>query len=401
MSATPAADLPASHLSAHPVPEPLAMSERLLCGPGPANVPPSVVEAMSQPLVGHLDPDLHAILDEITAMLGAVWGRRDGGASIALSSTGTAGMEAGIVNLVAPGATVVVGTAGFFGDRIVQIARRGGARVVEVRAEPGAAIGIERFEEALGRCPDARLVAVVHAETSTGALQPLEELAELLRDRDTLLMADCVTSLGGIELDVDALGIDYAYSCTQKCLGAPPGMSPVTVSESALDRLRTAAHPVSFLLDLPLLLDYWVGRPARYHHTVPSLSIYALHEALRLVLDEGLEERWARHADAGAHLRAGLAQRGLELLADPEVQLPQLTAVCVPDGVDGKAVQGRLLREHAIEVGGGLGPGTPPIWRIGLMGHNATRATADRVLAAFDDVLASERSARDAVAAPP
>jgi alanine-glyoxylate transaminase/serine-glyoxylate transaminase/serine-pyruvate transaminase len=169
-------------------------------------------------------------------------------------------------------------------------------------------------------------------------------------------MADCVTSLGGIELDVDALGIDYAYSCTQKCLGAPPGMSPVTVSERALERLRSAPHPVSFLLDLPLLVDYRVGRPARYHHTAPSLAIYALHEALRLVLEEGLEERWARHVDAGAHLRAGLARRGLELLADPEVQLPQLTAVRVPEGVDGPSAQRRLLRDHAIELGGGLAP---------------------------------------------
>lgn len=383
-----------------PLPAPLAPPERLLCGPGPANVAPSVLEAMAKPLLGHLDPDLHTILDELTAMLDAVWGRRDGGASLPLSSTGTAGMEAGLVNFVDPGATVIVGVSGFFGERIVQIARRRGARVVEVSAPYGEAVPTERLEEALRRCPQARMVAVVHAETSTGARQPLDELASVMRGGDALLMADCVTSLGGVEVDADAMGIDFGYSCTQKCLGGPPGMSPVTVSERALERLRRSPHPVSFLLDLPLLLDYWVGRPARYHHTVPVLAIYALHEALRLVLEEGLPERWDRHADAGAHLREGLAGRGLELLADPAVQLPQLTAVRVPDGVDGKAVQGRLLRDHGIEVGGALGPGTPPIWRIGLMGVNATGNTGDRVLAALDEALAAEGFERDAVAAP-
>ncbi len=206
-----------------------------------------------------------------------------------------------------------------------------------------------------------------------------------------LLMADCVTSLGGVELEAGDWRIDYAYSCTQKCLAAPPGMSPVAVSERALERIRSRRTPVPFTFDLELLERYWIERPAAYHHTAPILSIYALHEALRLVLEEGVEERWQRHTRAGGHLQAGLRSRDLELLADPEHQLAPLTAVRVPDGVDGKRVQGRMLREHGIEIGGGLGPAAPAMWRIGLMGRNAERETADRVLEALDAVLEEER----------
>jgi alanine-glyoxylate transaminase/serine-glyoxylate transaminase/serine-pyruvate transaminase len=250
----------------------------------------------------------------------------------------------------------------------------------------------ERILQELDRHPRARLVAVVHAETSTGVEHPLAELAAEVRGRDVLLMADCVTSLGGVELDAGAWGIDYAYSCTQKCLAAPPGMSPVAVSEAALERIRSRRAPVPFSFDLLLLEKYWVERPPAYHHTAPILNIYALHEALRLLLEEGLEARWARHTEAGAHLQRELRARGLELLADPEHQLAPLTAVRVPDGVDGKDVQGRLLREHGIEVGGGLGPSAPAMWRIGLMGRNANIETADRVLEAFDAVLDREPS---------
>jgi alanine-glyoxylate transaminase / serine-glyoxylate transaminase / serine-pyruvate transaminase len=204
------------------------------------------------------------------------------------------------------------------------------------------------------------------------------------------LMADCVTSLGGVEVDAGGWGIDYAYSCTQKCLAAPPGMSPVALSEAALERIRTRRTSAPFSFDLLLLEKYWIERPTTYHHTAPVLAIYALHEALRLSLEEGLEARWARHAEAGAHLQRQVTGRGLELLADPEHQLAPLTAVRVPDGVDGQEIQGRLLREHGIEVGGGLGPAAPAMWRIGLMGRNATIETADRVLEAFDAVLPRE-----------
>jgi alanine-glyoxylate transaminase/serine-glyoxylate transaminase/serine-pyruvate transaminase len=363
--------------------------ERLLCGPGPSNVEPSVLDAMRKPMLGHLDPDLHDILLEVVDMLRRAW-RMPDGLVLPLHCTGTAGMEAGLANLLEPGDTAVVARSGYFGRRIAEIARRCGAEVIAVNADWGEAVPNERILQELDRHPRARLVAVVHAETSTGVEQPLAELAAEIRGRDALLMADCVTSLGGVGLDADAWGIDYAYSCTQKCLAAPPGMSPVAVSEAALERIRTRRTPPPFSFDLLLLEKYWVERPATYHHTAPILSIYALHEALRLLLEEGLAARWARHAEAGGHLQRELTARGLDLLADPEHQLAPLTAVRVPDGIDGKEIQGRLLREHGIEVGGGLGPAAPDMWRIGLMGRNATIETADRVLEAFDAVTADE-----------
>jgi alanine-glyoxylate transaminase / serine-glyoxylate transaminase / serine-pyruvate transaminase len=363
--------------------------ERLLCGPGPSNVEPSVLDAMRKPMLGHLDPDLHDILLEVVDMLRRAW-RMPDGLVLPLHCTGTAGMEAGLANLLEPGDTAVVARSGYFGRRIAEIARRCGAEVIAVNADWGEAVPNERILQELDRHPQARLVAVVHAETSTGVEQPLAELAAEIRGRDALLMADCVTSLGGVELDADAWGIDYAYSCTQKCLAAPPGMSPVAVSEAALERIRTRRTPPPFSFDLLLLEKYWVERPATYHHTAPILSIYALHEALRLLLEEGLAARWARHAEAGGHLQRELTARGLGLLADPEHQLAPLTAVRVHDGIDGKEIQGRLLREHGIEVGGGLGPAAPDMWRIGLMGRNATIETADRVLEAFDAVTADE-----------
>lgn len=331
------------------------------------------------------------MLLELVEMLGVLYGHRDGGLTLPLSGSGTSGMEAGIGALVDPGATVIVGVNGYFGARLAEIARRQGARVVEVAAPAGQAVPNADLLAALDAHPKARLLAVVHAETSTGVRHDLPELGAALAGRDTFLMADCVTSLGGIEVDLDAWGVDYAYSCTQKCLAAPPGMSPISLSARALEWVDSHPRPASFYLDLGLLRDYWVTRPAVYHHTLSAAYVYAVHEAVRLALAERLPERWARHADAGAHLQAAVRERGLELLADPAHQLPQLTAIRVPEGVDGKAVQLRLLREHGIEIGGALA-GVPPMWRIGLMGDNATRATADRVLAAFDAVLADERA---------
>src|SRR3954451_1711728 len=365
--------------------------ERLLCGPGPTNVDPSVLEAMQKPMLGHLDPDLHEILLEVVDMLRRVY-RMPDGLVLPLHCTGTAGMETGIATLLEPGDTVIVGQCGYFGRRIVQIAERYGARVVPVEADWGECVSNEALMEALDREPGARMVAVVHAETSTGVEHPLAELGALLRDRDTLLVADCVTSLAGVPLDVGAWGVDFAYACTQKCLAAPPGMSPVAVSERALGRLRSRRTPVPFSFDLLLLERYWIERPVAYHHTAPILGIYALHEALRSVLTEGLEARWQRHADAAAHLQAAVESRGLELLADADHRLAPLTAVRVPEGLDGKSDQTRMLREHDIEIGGGLGPDAPAMWRIGLMGRNASVETADRVLGALDAVLAGERT---------
>ena len=365
-----------------------ATRPRLLCGPGPTNVDPAVLDAMQAPMLGHLDPDFHEILLEVVADLRDVYRAGDGGVVLAIQATGTSGMEAGIANLIEPGDTVVVGTAGYFGARIAEIARRYGANVVEVRADWGECVPNAELLDALDRHPEARLLAVVHAETSTGVEHPLGELGEALRGSDTLLMADCVTSLGGVTLDVGGWGVDYAFSCTQKCLAAPPGLSPVAMSERALERIRARTAPVPFSFDLELLRRYWIERPPTYHHTAPILSIYALREALRQVLDEGLQARVESHDYAGRHLQRQLRARGFELLADPAHQLAPLTAVRVPDGVDGKEVQVRLLREHGIEVGGGLGPAAPPMWRIGLMGANANVETADTVIAALDSVLA-------------
>lgn len=371
-------------------PAPLNPPDRLLCGPGPSNVSPSVLAAMQRPMLGHMDPDLIDILTEVVTMLRETYGARDG-LVLPLQATGTSGMETGLATLLEPGDLVIVASCGFFGDRIAEIASRHRARVVEVRAEQGEHVPNERLLEALEQNPDARLLAVVHAETSTGIEHPLAELgAALGHDRDVLLMADCVTSLGGVPLRFDDWGIDYAYSCTQKCLGAPPGMSPVAVSERALARIRDRTAPAAFSFDLLALERYWVGRPIVYHHTAPILHIYALHEALREVLGEGLEARWERHERAGRSLQDALRGRGLELLADPERQLAPLTAVRVPAGVDAKRVQQRMLREHGIEIGGGLGPTAPSIWRVGLMGVNATTEVAARVVDALAAVLDTE-----------
>jgi alanine-glyoxylate transaminase/serine-glyoxylate transaminase/serine-pyruvate transaminase len=360
--------------------------ERLLCGPGPSNVAPSVQAALARPLLGHLDPDFWAICEEVVDMLRAVF-RRPDGLTFPLSASGTSGIEAVLAGLLEPADTAIVGVSGFFGARVAEIARRQGAHVVAVEAPVGEAVPNDALLAALDRHPRARVLAVVHAETSTGVRHPLEELAEALAGRDVLLVADCVTSLGGIELEPETWCVDACMSCTQKCLGAPPGMAPVSLSSRAADRLRERRASVPFSLDLELVARYWSERPAVYHHTAPVLHVYALHEALRLVLAEGLEARWRRHEAAGRYLQERLRERGFDLLADPDVQLPQLTAVRVPEGVDGRAVQLRLLYEFGIEVGGGLGPSAPPIWRIGLMGENASRDAADRVLFALDAVL--------------
>lgn len=371
--------------------KPLDPPSRLLTGPGPSNVSSSVLEAMQRPMLGHLDPAFWGACAEVVDLLERVY-RRGHGLTFPLSASGTSGIEAVLTGLVEPGETVIVGVAGFFGARVAEIARRLGAEVVAIEVPWGAVVPNERILDALDRHPQARLVGVVHAETSTGVRHPLEELAAELEERGVLLFADCVTSLGGMELEPERWGVDACASCTQKCLGAPPGMSPISLSERALERIRSRRGPVPLSLDLELLARYWIERPAVYHHTAPVLHVYALHEALRLVFEEGLEARWERHAEAGSYLQRELRGRGFELLADEDHQLPQLTAVRVPDGVDGKEVQLRLLSEHGIEVGGGLGPAAPPIWRIGLMGGNATLEVADRVLEALDAVVERPRA---------
>ena len=376
---------------------PLAPPTRLLCGPGPSNVDPNVLEAMQRPMLSHLDPDMHDILLEVVELLRQAYKAPDGFV-FPLQATGSSGMEAGFANLVEPGEKAIIGYTGYFGRRMVEVARRLDIEIVGVEGDWGESIDNQRLLDALEQNPDAKVLAVVHAETSTGVEHPLAELGAAMRDRggDTLLLADCVTSLGGVELDFAGWGVDYAYSCTQKCLAAPPGMSPIAVSDRAMERLRARTRPVGFSLDLLLLEDYWITRPVVYHHTAPILHIYALHEALRGLLEEGLEARWARHDEAGRYLQKAVGERGLSLLADPDHQLAPLTAVRLPEGVDGKAVQNKMLFDHDIEIGGGLGPEAPAMWRIGLMGYNATTETADRVLQALDAVLAEEPAAAKA-----
>jgi len=367
---------------------PLDPGDRLLCGPGPSNVHPDVVEAMALPINGHLDPDFWDLLLDLIEGLKALW-RNPDGLSLCLSASGNSGMEAGITNLVEPGDKVLAIHAGFFGARIAEMARRHDADLVDLTAPLGQIVPLDRVEEALRANPDTKLVTVVHAETSTGVRYPVAELSEIVRSAtpDALLMVDAVTSLGGERVEAAAWGIDFGYSCSQKSLGCPPGLSPFTVSPRAVDAARAKKRPAPFTYDIDLLEKYWVERPITYHHTMPILQYYALYEGIRLSLEEGLEQRWGRHKDAGRYFQDEMRSRGYSFLSDPDHQLWELSAIDVPDGVDGKEVQTRFLREHGIEIGGGLGPTAPPIWRVGLMGVNANRETADRVVAAFDAVL--------------
>src|SRR5205085_3953500 len=259
------------------LPPPLNPPNRLLTGPGPSNIDPRVLDVMRKPMLGHLDPDFHKILEDLMELLKAAY-RRSDGFTIALSASGTSGMEAGLASLAEPGETVIVAACGFFGNRMIDIARRHGLNVIELRAPFGRAVPNDQIVEALADHPEARLVAVVHAETSTGVAHPLAELGELMRGHDALLLADCVTSLGGMELEAERWGVDYCYSCSQKCLGAPPGMSPVSLSPQAMERIRSRTAPVPFSFDFEELEAYWIGRPAKYHHTTPNVQYYALYE---------------------------------------------------------------------------------------------------------------------------
>lgn len=338
---------------------------------------------------GYLDRDFIDVLDEISELLRKVYVAPHTGRVLALSSTGTAGMEAGIAALLEPGETAIVGTSGYFGRRIVELVRRVGAVPVVVEAQPGEAIDVDQIGDALRAHPNARLVAIVHAETSTGVLQPMDGLGALVADSNAFLLVDCVTSLGGSPVRPVSWQADYCYSCTQKCLGGPPGLSPIFVSERALERITSRPNVGRwFTFDLELLCRYWIDRPPTYHHTPPTVLLYALRECLRLVGAEGLQARWQRHASAGSHLQTELERRGLELLAARPVRLPQLTAMVLPPGADGPAVQRRLRAEFRVEVGGALDDRSPPVLRIGLMGPNASVEVADRLLDAIDVVLA-------------
>jgi len=361
---------------------------RVLLGPGPSPVDSRVLRAMAQPLLGHLDPQFLRCMDEIQSMLRYVF-ETDNRLTIPISGTGSAGMEAALVNVIEPGDEVAVCIHGVFGERMLDIVERAGGRAVAIRADWGQPIPLQRIYDAM-TASSARVLAIVHAETSTGVLQDLTGLSELVRRKDALLVVDSVTSLGGHSVGVDHTGIDVCYSGTQKCLGAPPGLAPITFSERAVERIRGRHSKVqSWYLDVSMVEKYW-GAERTYHHTAPISMNYALHEALRIVCEEGLEARWARHELNHCALLAGIEAMGLEMNAPPGCRLWSLNAIRVPAGVDEARVRGRILEESNIEIGGGLGPLRGRIWRIGLMGSGSTRDNVLLVLEALRKALEAE-----------
>jgi alanine-glyoxylate transaminase/serine-glyoxylate transaminase/serine-pyruvate transaminase len=362
---------------------------RILLGAGPSNVHPRVYQAMMAPILGHLDPDFLHIMDETKDLLRTVF-RTQSEETIAVSGTGSAGMEAAVANLIEPGERAVVCVAGFFGDRIAEMASRYGAEVTRVEAEWGRIIEPEAVEAALKAAGRTKLVAIVHAETSTGVHQPLDDIVRLTHQHGALLLVDAVTSLAGCEVAVDDWGIDACHSASQKCLSCPPGMAPLTLSTRAADALRSRETKVrSWYLDMSLLDNYWGGKRA-YHHTAPMTMVYALREGLRLVLEEGLEARLDRHQRNGQALWAGLEAMGLALHAQEGYRLPVLTTVRIPEGIEDVKLRRALLYEHNIEIAGGLGPLAGKVWRIGLMGVASSAENVLAVLQALEQELSAQ-----------
>lgn len=358
----------------------------LLMGPGPSCVSDEVYAALAKPTIGHLDPSFIAIMDAVKEDMQTLIGTRNT-LTMPMSGTGSAGMETCFVNLVEPGDRVLVLINGVFGKRMQDVAGRLGAQVDVLEFEWGTPALPEKVKEQLAKGPYA-LVAVVHAETSTGVANPVQAIGDLVKPTGALYLVDCVTSLGGMPVSMDAWGADALYSGTQKCLSCPPGLSPVSFSDKALDKLKNRKSKVpNWYLDLTMIMKYWEGHTRAYHHTAPINMIYALYAAQRLVLAEGLPAVHARHRDIHERLVQGLEKMGLSMYVHKECRLPMLNAVTVPQGVDEAGVRSRLLREHAIEIGAGLGPMAGKIWRIGLMGHTARAANVDNVLAALAGCL--------------
>ncbi len=366
----------------------LRPSARILLGPGPSNIHPRVIKAMVSPMVGHLDPDFVKVMEEVKKMLRIVF-RTTNEITFPISGTGSAGMEAAMVNLIEDGDEVIVGVAGVFGQRLAEVGERLGAKVHRVEANWGRIVEVERIEAALKAAKRPKLVAIVHAETSTGVQQPVEEVARLAHEHGALMVMDAVTSLGCIPVEVDKWGIDVCYSCTQKGIGAPPGLAPFTISERAMGTVRRRKSKCrSWYLDVALIENYW-GPDRLYHHTAPITMNYALYEALRIVIEEELEPRWKRHQVNAQALHAGLTAMGLELAAQEGYRLPQLTAVAVPNGIEEARVRAELLRLFNMEIGAGLGPLKGKVWRIGLMGESSRRENVMLVLNALEEILGS------------
>ena len=358
---------------------------RTLLGPGPSPVHPRVLEALSLPVVGHLDPKFLEIMDQSMAMLREVFQTKNR-LALPMSGTGSAGMETCFVNLLEPGDAVLIGVNGVFGTRMVDVAQRCGAQVDTVDAEWGTALDAEQFKTALAK-KKYKVAAVVHAETSTGVLQPLDDIAQVVRGSGALLLVDSVTSLGGAPVRVDELGIDACYSGTQKCLGCPPGLSPVTFSERAIEVIRGRKTKVqSWYLDLSMIEKYW-GSERVYHHTAPISMNYALHEALRIVLEEGLEKAWQRHRATHEHFIREMRKLEIEPAVAESIRAPMINAIKIPDGADDAKVRTRLYDEFNIEIGAGLGPLKGKIWRVGLMGHGSRPENVELLAKALKQLI--------------
>ena len=365
----------------------LIVPPRVLLGPGPSEANARVLKAMTTPMLGYLDTKFVEVMDDTVALLRQVFGTENR-LTLPVSGTGTAGMEAALTNVVEPGDDVIVGINGYFGERIANIAARCGGIVTTVEAEWGTHISTEKIAETVAKTSAPKLVALVHGETSTGILQPLADAIEIAHSSGALFLADCVTSLGGQPVEMDARGIDIAYSCTQKCLAGPPGLSPISFSERAVDVIRNRKTPIqSFYLDMTLLENYWHGEKRSYHHTVSMSMIYALREALRVVLEEGLAARYERHELNARALLAGAKAIGLQPAAETGYRAPMLTTLRIPNGIDDATIRKRLIADYGIEIGAGLGIFAGKAWRIGLMGESANERNVMFVLNALEKLM--------------
>ncbi|MDA0128910.1 alanine--glyoxylate aminotransferase family protein [Vibrio sp. MarTm2] len=361
---------------------------RILMGPGPSDISPQVLQALSRPTVGHLDPLFIKMMDELKQLLKYAF-QTENEFTIAVSAPGSAGMETCFVNLIEPGDKVIVCRNGVFGERMRENVVRAGGVVELVDDEWGAPVSVEKVEQALKANPDAKILAFVHAETSTGACSDAEALGKLAKQHGVLSIVDAVTSLGGVPLKVDEWQLDAVYSGSQKCLSCVPGLSPVTLSQAAIDKIQARKTPVqSWFLDQSLVLGYWSGEGKRsYHHTAPVNSLYALHESLLILQNEGLENAWQRHREMHEKLKAGLEKLGFEFVVEEQSRLPQLNAIYVPQGVDEAKVRSHLLDTYNLEIGAGLGALAGKAWRIGLMGHGARSENVALCLRVLEESL--------------
>ncbi|MDX1521472.1 MAG: alanine--glyoxylate aminotransferase family protein [Anaerolineae bacterium] len=363
----------------------LNASERILLGPGPSMVHPRVLRAMAHPLVGHMDPQFLQIMAEIQELLRYVYQTKNK-LTIPVSGTGSAAMEAAVCNFIEPGDVIVIGINGYFGHRLADMAERYGATVRPIEKPWGEVFSPDEIEAELKKGP-AKMVGLIHAETSTGAMQPMEDMAEVIHRHGALFLIDCVTSLGGVPVKIDEWGVDVAYSGTQKCLSCPPGLSPLTIGERAREVMRNRKSKVpNWYLDMTMVEKYW-GDSRTYHHTAPISMNYALREALRLVHEEGLEARFARHRRHAEMLWAGLEALDFTMHVAPEYRLPQLTTPRLPGGIDEAAIRKRLLSEYNVEIAGGLGELGGQVWRIGLMGYSSRKENVAVLLAALKTLM--------------